>query len=385
MTGIELAPDSCVLVDVRHGKGLPRMTALHVVEPSGWPPPDLAQIRRRKRFSTRANVVAWAADEPALQTLSEAGFIVDRILTPEEALATLATERPRPDTRGATAWLALSRHGAAIVIARGQDVLYSRRIAWRYKTVTRLNEQLLQRYSLVAHLAPELRHGIDVVRTEHGVGVDSAVTCGGLPDLRSLTMPLIEELDLEVETLDSLDGLEAVPSALVNGVVEHAPALRLACAVAALPPAEVSRSTRWWVPAAAAGALALVAAAWWALFLVEQPFRAPAVRRAEAPPPSPAATTGSSDPAVVPLVPRPTDFPQVADVSSAHEPLPSVSSILYGADRRLAIVNGAIVGEGDVVGRRRVVRIEREAVVLREATGRDVRVAVHRLKQARRP
>ena len=40
-----------------------------------------------------------------------------------------------------------------------------------------------------------------------GTPVDAVVTCGNLPELRSLTMPLIEELDVEVETLDSLEGL----------------------------------------------------------------------------------------------------------------------------------------------------------------------------------
>ena len=45
------------------------------------------------------------------------------------------------------------------------------------------------------------------MRAEHGASVSAIVTCGDLPDLRSLTMPLIEELDIEVETLDTLDGI----------------------------------------------------------------------------------------------------------------------------------------------------------------------------------
>ena len=91
--------------------------------------------------------------------------------------------------------------------------------------------QLLQRYSLVAQLAPEVRRGIAAVRANRGLTVEQAVTCGDLPELRSLTMPLIEELDLEVETLDSTEGLRAVGKARAERFAESAPAIRLACAV----------------------------------------------------------------------------------------------------------------------------------------------------------
>ena len=56
---------------------------------------------------------------------------------------------------------------------------------------------------VVSQLAPQLQHVIDLVRPVHGVTVTSVVACGNLPDLRSLAMLLIEEMDLEVETLDS--------------------------------------------------------------------------------------------------------------------------------------------------------------------------------------
>ena len=61
-----------------------------------------------------------------------------------------------------------------------------------------------------------------------------------------------------------------------------------------------------------------------------------------------------------------------------EEPLPSVNSILVSPDRRLAVVDGAIVREGDAVGRRVLVRIEPRAVVLREPSGYEVRVFIRR-------
>ena len=56
------------------------------------------------------------------------------------------------------------------------------------------------------------------------------------------------------------------------------------------------------------------------------------------------------------------------------EPLPKVDSILIDQDRRLALIDGAIVGVGEAVGSRVVVQIDRNAVVLREPSGRIVRV-----------
>ena len=60
-----------------------------------------------------------------------------------------------------------------------------------------------------------------------------------------------------------------------------------------------------------------------------------------------------------------------------RDPLPRVTAILVSNDRRLATVGRAqIVGVGDAVGRRVVVRIDERAVVLREPSGVYVRVGL---------
>jgi hypothetical protein len=58
-------------------------------------------------------------------------------------------------------------------------------------------------------------------------------------------------------------------------------------------------------------------------------------------------------------------------------PAPSVRSILFSSTRRLAVVDGKIVGVGDQVGVYTVAEIEQGAVVFSLPTGERRRVSVH--------
>ena len=62
--------------------------------------------------------------------------------------------------------------------------------------------------------------------------------------------------------------------------------------------------------------------------------------------------------------------------SPLKDPLPRLDSILIDQDGRVAIMNGAVVRVGGTIGLRTVVQIDRDAVVLREPSGRSVRVAL---------
>jgi hypothetical protein len=227
---------------------------------------------------------------------------------------------------------------------------------------------------------------MEVVRDAHGVTVDGVVTCGDLPDLRSLTMPLTEELDIEVETLDSLEGFDLTKSALGDRATEYAPALRLAAAATAVPPTGRSHIGRWRKGAAAAAILLVVGGTW---FAVSMSSRRPGTAPRSTPqvPPAPAATTGGADaqPAVVPLVPSGAAISASRTPRASAEPAPTLHSVLLGPGRRLAILNGAIVGVGDTVGRRTVTRIESDAVFLRDASGAEIKVAVPPLKPGTNP
>jgi hypothetical protein len=59
------------------------------------------------------------------------------------------------------------------------------------------------------------------------------------------------------------------------------------------------------------------------------------------------------------------------------DPMPRVKAILVSKDRRFATIDGGrIVGVGDTLGRRLVVSIDEQAVVLREPSGVQVRVGL---------
>ena len=251
ITAVEFGRDSCVLARTAARDDSIEVSGLATVDPRAFPGAGsfaaaLTDARRSNRLPRHARVVLWGVPEgsrprdamvqPLLQPFAAAGFRVDRVISPCNALAALARVRR---TRGerATCWVAVNTAGVAIVVLRPGAQLYAHSFTWD-STVGASGSQarLLQRYSLVAFLSPQVKRALADARAQ-GARLDALVTCGNLPDLRSLTMPLIEELDMEVETLDSLDGLIVAP-AILDRATELAPSIRLACA------ATVARATR---------------------------------------------------------------------------------------------------------------------------------------------
>ena len=416
-SGIELGPASCVLVNARAGVAGTEVSAVRVVDPVEWPahvPGVIALLkaaRKAKKLPRRARVVAWELQKPAplsdpgvralIKPVVAAGFAVDAVLTPAEALAAVSTARKRPN-EGPIAWLSVNTHGAAIAIVKGSQVLFSKTLAWPYQaTADTVKGQLLQRYSLVAHIGPHLKHGIQRVQEAHGGKVETVVTCGDLPDLRSLTMPLIEEMDIEVETLDTPDGLIGRGDVETERLAERAPAIRLACAAAVAPVARKGLRLPPWL--AAGMLLAVVGVA--AYVLVDPSTIVPVDARLAAEPepakpvakPAAPVQESASAPASAPVAPTPVQTPEPRpDLAPAPRPAPArptagivppekkggqplppvppVTSILIDSGRRLAMIGGEIVGVGDSVGPRVVVRIEATSVVLREPSGAEITV-----------
>jgi hypothetical protein len=236
--GIELGPSRCVLVlvdDRRDAEGAVRVIAQHVVkyEDSGSLVHDLRRLRLTARLPRRARVVIWpgAGDagitsvdsaeaaggfRPDLWRLRErlrpivrAGFRVSGAVAPAQAVAVLAT---LGDADATVAGLAIDEHAGALAVVRGGALVDARDLRWKFRAPGE-NAALVDRYAFAAQVLPQLTRALSAAG-----GVDRIVLCGPVPELRALAAPLIEELDVEVETLDGLGGVvfEADPDAAAS-------------------------------------------------------------------------------------------------------------------------------------------------------------------------
>ena len=274
MTAVELGADTCALARTNVRRGEVELLAAETLDPAAYSGIDaftnaVRQTRKALKLPRRCRAVVWGLPDGAtgrdpavkhlIAPLTGAGFRVHRVISPCNALAALARLRmPRGD--GATCWVAINRTGVAMVVVRPGQQLYSHSFAWN-SNVGSVGSQarLLQRYSLVAYLSPEIRRAMNAAR-EKGTVVDTIVTCGNLPEIRSLTMPLIEELDIEVESLDSLEGLVVKPDA-TDRLTDVAASLRMACAgVIARPTRHRDESMRPALPVGPVGRVAAAAA-----------------------------------------------------------------------------------------------------------------------------
>jgi hypothetical protein len=449
ITGIELGPNCCVLVRARQDDSRTTVAAARAVTPAEWSDDHetlvdlLRSARRKNRLSTHARVVAWGlADSnssgelshlPELGPLVAAGFHIDSMISPIQALAALV--RMRGNAGQAVAALSINHHGVAIAVVADGKVIASRVFDWPLgRPFSGSRSEIFERYLLVSQLAPELKHLIDLVKPVHGVQVTSVLACGNLPNLRSLSMLLIEEMDIEVETLDSTDLLDSQSGARFIDIV---PALQLAAGatshhvhkavgfgsddrssghplqdpreqpVKPAPRPAPRRSPSAWLTAIAA----VILCATWSVLEVagSSPVRPVLDGGVEsilaslpAIPDLPAeATMGRIEPGSLSAVrgsrpaepgedaatrraPAPSSSPEATRIqeraanSEQRPATPRVDGIMIAGDRRLAIVDGNVVSVGDFVGPYVVVRIDRDGVVLKQSSGREARIAVRK-------
>jgi hypothetical protein len=366
-TSVELGWDACAFARTSVRGGEVHLSAAEVLDPAAFPGTDaftvaVLRTRRLLRLPRQCRVVLWglpdgatrkdAAVKPLLEPLAGAGFKVERVVSPCNALAALAA-RKASRGEGSMCWLAINRGGVAVVVVYPGKLIYSHSFAWDSSAgATGSQARLLQRYLLVSFLAPHVKHAMAEAR-KAGTPVDAVVTCGNLPDLRSLTMPLIEELDVEVETLDSLEGLVVKPQA-VERLRELAPAIRVACAAA------IARPTRPWDPskkpsrwratgvyvraAILAIAVAGIAYMWYAKTRPSAPLPAAARSqqpRAQTPPaqlprvPSPASKAPSSNPAAVNAPVKKPEAPPASKpiAGTAPVPVPASNSVVAATSK----------------------------------------------------
>lgn len=169
-----------------------------------------------------------------LQPILDAGFAVEGVTTPCGALWSQAKLR-RPALPGEVhAFVALGVSMSALAIFSKGFLLYARDVNWGYAASTIGIPKPRDREDLAGRLATELRRSFLYLKQYWEDDVSQILLCGDMPEIRSLTAPLIERLNVEVETLDTLEGIDT--RALPDRFAEQAATFRLACSIAGAPP-----------------------------------------------------------------------------------------------------------------------------------------------------
>ena len=182
--------------------------------PGGLPAPPLADavvagaLRDGRRHTGYAAVSAEDL-RARLQPLIDAGVTVESIATPALAHASLVRQRRALLPDAVTAVLSVNAHATAITVVHGNVVLFARELPWGDQTSDAGDGQDgAGRSAFASRISAELRRSLVYLRQSQKVDASRVLVCGDLPDLRSLTGPLLDELALEVETLDVGDDLD---------------------------------------------------------------------------------------------------------------------------------------------------------------------------------
>ena len=204
-----------------------------------------------------------------IQPITDAGFVVSRVVTPAVALTAIGRSCNDLVPGSTMVYVALAARATCVAIVRDGLLLFAREIAWGHAEVAQ--------DPLDTRLAAELRRSILFFRQTFRSSVDGVVLCGDAANLRALTTPVAAALGIPVQTLDSLNGIDAdrVPEPAETFRADVA-SLRLAIAAGAeattyanLLPASIrdaraSRTTTIRAVAALAAGV-LIVAGWYAL------------------------------------------------------------------------------------------------------------------------
>lgn len=381
---------------------------------------DIAPAGPRPKDGPRRPVVMALASKndvaTAVRPLVAAGIRIRSVVMPATALGSLARlRRGGATTGGIEAYVALEETRTCVALVREHVLVAARELPWGYLDQREPLADPIPREELATRLAGELTTFFSTA------GVDlRAVTvvcvCGGLPELRSVTAPMMEQLDVEIEPMDSMFGIDAHK---LPGPADHfrdrGVELRLAWAAAAdwNAPLNLLRDRQHRATSSALARAAVVAGVGagvslgWALqgagqletpirnrpvtrmaSVMREPesMRAPMLRPVGTSPGASrrapiAAATAPAVPAQrpeTPLVPVPREAPSPAPFARPEVSgfSPELGTILFASDRKLAMIDGRIVEAGDEVTGALVLEIGPTSVMLRDQTGRVRRLSI---------
>ncbi len=143
-----------------------------------------------------------------IQPFAAAGLAFGSVTTPATAHALLVRQRWAQFGEAVTAVLSVNARATAMTVVRGGVVLFGREMPWGHQTERVDRGFVFDAAAFAGQLASELRRSLVYLKQQSKVDVGHVLVCGDLPDLRALTGPLMHELNVEVETLDSLDGFD---------------------------------------------------------------------------------------------------------------------------------------------------------------------------------
>lgn len=228
-----------VLLPAAREEVLESMARRHGASSLGMRDPDvtvantIGRVRTEPGHPPKIEVSFFAAGsqdiKDRLRSIVDAGFLVEGVTTPCGALWAQARLR-RPAVPGEVhAHVAIGIGQSAIGIFADGSLLYARDFDWGYTPGTAVDRDAFAR-----RLAADLRRSFLYLKQYWEPEVSQVVLCGDMPELRSLTAPLIERLNVEVETLDTLEGIDT--ASLPSGFADSAASYRLASAIAVEPP-----------------------------------------------------------------------------------------------------------------------------------------------------
>ena len=179
---------------------------------------DIATASTAIKGANRQPVVlALASAEDvsaALQPLRDARVRIQSVMTPADALMGLARSRQAFAVPGGIeAYVALDESATCVALVRDGSLLSARELPWGYgdeagQLAPSAAAGIRPHDDLAARLFNELTVFLTTVGAA-GSSIAQVSICGGLPDLRTMTVSLMERLDVEVEALDSLFGIDA--------------------------------------------------------------------------------------------------------------------------------------------------------------------------------
>jgi hypothetical protein len=203
---------------------------------------DIAPVAGNPRRGVRQPVVVAIASSAemtaALQPLRDAGIRLRSVTTPAVALTSIARQRREFSVPGAIeAYVAIEPAVTCLALVRDAVLVAAHHFPWGHVDAGTGRER--PRQEMASRLAAGV---IDCVAAlGGGRDIGQVCVCGAVPELRSMTLPLMEALDVEVEPLDSLFCIDAaaLPDP-AEGFRERSGELRLAWAAAADWPAPIN-------------------------------------------------------------------------------------------------------------------------------------------------